>query len=1119
MRKFTLFMLTLFMATVAMAQNKASLFKTAPGTPATTIDMTKWSPASNNVMAAPKKVEAITETPEGTLHENMYRFSSAYEAQSLGKGVYMLSDGIVGTLVEGTDGYIYMKDPFSRFAYGSWIKGKLEDDIVTFQFPQFIYSEVSSGFTLNCYTMRMRVNSAGTDFEKDPTSQEMKFRWKDGKLTQLDEDAVLGMVAVIPEMGDMEIYIGYADYDIRFMPVPGTKVTAPQNLETETYMLNYWPDDDKQDYRMVQVGTADGNIYVNNISNTNPQAWIQGAYDGTNARFFTGDYLGISYRMNAYDPDQHVFSLAGREVKTPLEGGSYSSSYYKTDHIDFAPDQETGILSSDSILAANAGVSRLYAETFFRRPSLEKFTETAGTPQDPIFGALSEYSSTSGFGIMVITMPKLTTDGKRMNLDKLSYKIYLDGEVMTFYPDEYWYIDKELQEMPYSHTDKRDFTIDADLHYIYFYQAGYSRIGVQMVYRGGGEEHKSHIIYYGEETPGDDPDPENPDNPDPEDPDPGIDDTGGEAVFGYDMGNTETDLWGTSKTETYDVAMHLDGNMFKGKTIRGFRVPLVDLEHIANVKVWLASELALETVDDKNVNKADIVVKEVTERDSWVEVRLDKPYAVTSRGVYAGLSLESTDINTNEGKRPIVVTPEMSEEGFYVHSSRTYRNWQSIASELGKSLALQVIIGGVQENAAALAEMPEVKGMVDETTPLTLNVKNHGSNPITSIDYSYSIGEQPAVALRKTFSTPIPAHYDAPVEFTITLPAMSESNVYELTVKIDKVNDVENTDPHAEVKANLVVYGLTPKHRAVVEEYTGTWCGNCPRGIVGMEEMARRYPDDFIGISIHNGDPMQITTTYPFPNTSFPNVHLDRTYFEIDPYLGVGYTGFGLEDVWKYQCEEVIAPAAISVTAEWTDNSMTTINATAAVSFPLATTSIPYRIAYMLLADSLSGTSSSWAQTNYYSGESSSNWDLEGMAEFCNGPHSIYIKYNDVMIAHSDYKGVANSLPATAEAGVPLKHTFQFNVSNIKGKDGDNLVQNKKNLRIVAMLIDQQTSAIVNANKCRVSTATGITQPTDNRQELVKGYYTLGGKRLLTPQRGLNIVKYADGTTAKIVVK
>ncbi|MBQ7471590.1 MAG: hypothetical protein IJS97_04105 [Prevotella sp.] len=198
---------------------------------------------------------------------------------------------------------------------------------------------------------------------------------------------------------------------------------------------------------------------------------------------------------------------------------------------------------------------------------------------------------------------------------------------------------------------------------------------------------------------------------------------------------------------------------------------------------------------------------------------------------------------------------------------------------------------------------------------------------------------------------------------------------------------------------------------------------------------------------------------------------------------------------------------------------MTAIDATASVTFPLATTSIPYRIAYMLLADSLSGTSSSWAQVNYYNGSNSSSWDLEGMAEFCNGPRNIYIKYNDVMIAHSDYKGVTNSLPATAEAGVPLTHTFRFNVNNIRGKDGDDLVQNKKNLRIVAMLIDQQTGAIVNANKCRVSAATGITQPTDNRQELVKGYYTLDGKRLLTPQRGLNIVKYADGTTAKIVVR
>lgn len=444
--------------------------------------------------------EAITETPQGTLYDNMYRFSGAYEAASLGNGRFTISDGVVGSLVVAEDGSFYMKDPFSRFAYGSWIKGQLSNDTVTFQFPQFIYSEVSPPYTLNCHTMRMRVNAKGDAFETDPTSQQMKFLWKNGQLTQLEEDAILGMVAIIPEMNNMQVYVGYADYDIRFLPAPSTAVTPPADLQTETYMLNYWPDDEQEDYRMVQVGIKDGNIYMNNISNSNPQAWISGAYDGNSARFFSGIYLGKSYRLNPYDPDQHIFFMPAREVKQVYQSGSYTSNFYTAAHIDFQLDPETGALCSDSVLTANTGITRIYAETIFRQPSIQPFNETAGTPADPLFIRYVPYDASHGFGFMIINMPKLTTDGNQMNLDKLFYNIYLDDEIMTFYPDEYWYIDEEMNDMPYAHVDKRDFSIDANLHTLFFYQAGFDRIGVQMIYRGGGEEHKSNIVYYTEET-------------------------------------------------------------------------------------------------------------------------------------------------------------------------------------------------------------------------------------------------------------------------------------------------------------------------------------------------------------------------------------------------------------------------------------------------------------------------------------------------------------------------------------------------------------------------------------------------------------------------------------------
>lgn len=50
-------------------------------------------------------------------------------------------------------------------------------------------------------------------------------------------------------------------------------------------------------------------------------------------------------------------------------------------------------------------------------------------------------------------------------------------------------------------------------------------------------------------------------------------------------------------------------------------------------------------------------------------------------------------------------------------------------------------------------------------------------------------------------------------------------------------------------------------------------------------------------------------------------------------------------------------------------------------------------------------------------------------------------------------------------------------------------------------------------------TANGIDGVATENGAKVEAYYNLGGVRLGAPQKGLNIVKYTDGTTKKIVVK
>jgi hypothetical protein len=58
-----------------------------------------------------------------------------------------------------------------------------------------------------------------------------------------------------------------------------------------------------------------------------------------------------------------------------------------------------------------------------------------------------------------------------------------------------------------------------------------------------------------------------------------------------------------------------------------------------------------------------------------------------------------------------------------------------------------------------------------------------------------------------------------------------------------------------EVKFSTFVPGYVK--RALVEDYTGTWCGNCPRVTYGLEQIKLLYTDKVVEVAIHRGTPSQ----------------------------------------------------------------------------------------------------------------------------------------------------------------------------------------------------------------------------------------------------------------------
>ena len=575
----------------------------------------------------------------------------------------------------------------------------------------------------------------------------------------------------------------------------------------------------------------------------------------------------------------------------------------------------------------------------------------------------------------------------------------------------------------------------------------------------------------------------------------------------YSLGDSTLNYGtGGKNAETYDVALRISDPALVGVSIKGVRIAFPSVENLSGAKAWLTRELP--AIKSSKAGDPDIASQDFTIAEGYNEVLFAEPYTITEEGVYVGYSFDAAKVDA--ALRPVVTTGYTSPDGFYIHTTKVYRTaWRSLYQTAG-DLAIQVLLSGdaIKSNAAAVGSIPEVNTKTGEPTAVTFEVVNHGSQGIQSVDYTFEVAGQTASG-HADLPTAISGIYSAAAEVSIQLPAIDSKGSYPLHVQIDKVNGVANEDAHPSETGLVNVYNTLPKHRAVVEEYTGTWCGYCPRGFVGLEEMQRLYPDDFIGISYHNGDPMEVvsSTDYPwnekvlgdFPG--FPSAAIDRV-FQTDAFCGDSeYGTFGIDKTWLRR-NEVFAPASVDVEAQWTDASQGTLEATAHVTFPLDRSDQPYEVGFVLVSDGLTGTGSSWSQSNYYSG--AQGWPAS-MDEFTQGDSYVSgLTYNFVLVARSGIAGIEGSLSSPIVSDVAQSYSYQFDVAAL----GTTLVQDKSKLRVVALLINKETGEIVNANKVQAGgTTTAIGQIAHTGGEVVETvtYHDLQGRRVSQPRHGLYI--------------
>ena len=590
----------------------------------------------------------------------------------------------------------------------------------------------------------------------------------------------------------------------------------------------------------------------------------------------------------------------------------------------------------------------------------------------------------------------------------------------------------------------------------------------------------------------------------------------GLVTYSANTGTKEVKYFGTAKKESFDVAMLLADKYTKGKKIETIKVPFPKNAEIGNVKIWLTKKLTLE--NKKNV--ADVMTLDATMDDSTAIVKFATPYTIDSDTLYIGYSFDVVEL-TERTQLPISLINEKGVQGLWTHSSRTYRSWLD-KSTYGCS-AMQVELSGFNANDAYFEGFKDYYNQVNIATPINRTLLNRGYNGIKSIDYSYSVGDK-KVSDHLTLEAPIPACLNASTEFTVTLPAIEAKGKYPVTFSIDKVNGEANSEV-ATANSTMAIYNKLPKHRPVMEEFTGTWCQNCPRGWIALEVMARLHPD-FIALAYHSGDVMQVIDQKQFlgfdtENPAYPMANIDRVYTDIDPYYGADMTPFGIEEIWKKQAE-ILAPASLETEAAFTPDGKD-IKAKATLEFPEAANDADkYSVEFVLVTDGLHGEGQAWEQSNYLEENEKGDYPFPEADIFFAGSSSIpNMHYNDVVVATTRLRNGLIKLPAKVEAekAFSIEGTIT-EVDSIKNMANYPVIQDSKNLRIVALLINEK-GEIVNGAQAKVTgyETTGIRNINNNAAEAdVPAIYNLQGHRLQTMQKGLNIIRTKDGKTKKVML-
>lgn len=549
-----------------------------------------------------------------------------------------------------------------------------------------------------------------------------------------------------------------------------------------------------------------------------------------------------------------------------------------------------------------------------------------------------------------------------------------------------------------------------------------------------------------------------------------------------------------------------------------------------NIGFGRTNSMVVNVYITKDLNGVPEVLQEarMANENDWNQVVLNSPYTIDGDAFYIGYQAPMA-LQTDY---PVLVDGVFSTfpyGGIYGLFQNTeddgYYNW----GEMFGTPCLRVELNG--ENMPQYGAMMNTVYMdqyVQKNEPfqVTFSVVNTGLTSIADVDLSCKVNGE-LVTPSKVFVLGEESSNEGQVDSDnlaydripfgtvgyVVMEGITSSVTGDVPIEVT-VNKLVGADGNEAAsglsfKTDVLVVEKLFGKNFLIEEYTGTWCGWCPRGIVGMWYMEHNYGNKgFIGIAVHYGgdDPMVAPTyadlaDYYYRTAGYPTCTLNRTGDPFDP----NTNNFKAYYDAYYNMP---TPAEVSVVAEY-DEVTNSLNATATTQFSLDAQGENYSLAFVVTENKVPGI-----QRNYFSGGKYGE-TLPGWTE-----KNEYVAWNYDEVARfiSGSGGLKDSFPEEIEALTPYEYTLEMPLETLLSN-----VTDVQRCTVIVMVLNTVSGEVMNSAKYVINPEAGVDSLVAEPENGVYKAYNLQGVKMLETKDPSEINNLPKGfyvvNGKKVVVK